>query len=118
VRLLLVLKLVLGLLAFSFGSVFWSVVALMVASNRVVTEGTCKLLGLVISDLVDEDYVKRYRTMPLSALIFGSANFLAKPGQTLAPILGTYLIYDHVGSVFGSAADAQPLGAVQLLPLA
>lgn len=61
-------------------------------SNRVFTEGTCKLLSLVISDLIDEDYVRNNREEPISALMFGMANFLAKPGQTLAPIIGTSLI--------------------------
>ena len=112
------LKLATALLAWSLGSFFWSIVALMVASNRVVTEGTCKLLGLVISDLVDEDYVKRYRTLPVAALMFGSANFLAKPGQALAPLVGAYLIYGRTGSLVeleeaSHSAVKRPLGLRQ-----
>lgn len=64
----------------------------MFFSNRVFTEGTCKLLALVISDLVDEDFVRNNRNEPVSALIFGTANLLAKPGQTFAPIIGASLI--------------------------
>ena len=32
-------------------------------------------------------------------LIFGTANFLAKPGQTLAPIIGTSLISAMTGKL-------------------
>lgn len=55
-------------------------------------QGTCKLLNLVIGDLVDEDYVVNQRASPISALIFGTTTFLSKPGQTLAPIVGTALV--------------------------
>ena len=72
----------------------WSIIY----SNRVFTEGTCKLLSLVISDLIDEDYVRNNRDEPISALMFGMANFLAKPGQTLAPIIGTSLISAMTGN--------------------
>ena len=80
------------------------------ASNRVFTEGTCKLLTLIISDLVDEDIVLNDRRRGVSALIFGTAAFLSKPGQTLAPLLGTALIAAETGKeVFageGSWTDA------------
>ena len=66
-------------------------------SNRVFTEGTCKLLTLVISDLVDEDYVIHHRKQAVSALMFGTTAFLSKPGQTLAPLLGTYLLAAYTG---------------------
>jgi len=33
----------------------------------------------------------------MSALMYGTSNFLAKPGQTLAPLLGTALISYLVG---------------------
>ena len=70
-------------------------------SNRVFTEGTCKLLNLVISDLVDEDYVLHHRKTAISALIFGMAALLSKPGQTLAPLLGTWFLFLETGnSVF------------------
>ena len=67
------------------------------ACNRVFTEGTCKLLTLVITDLVDEDVVLNDRRRGVSALIFGTAAFLSKPGQTLAPLLGTLLIAAETG---------------------
>ncbi|EGD82315.1 hypothetical protein PTSG_02982 [Salpingoeca rosetta] len=70
----------------------WILTALFIASNRIFTEGTCKLLGLVVSDLVDEDFVRNRRSNSLSAFVFGTANFLAKPGQTLAPIVGSYIL--------------------------
>eukprot|EP01147_Barroeca_monosierra_P003075 gene3075-5852_t len=74
------------------GSSSWGIIAVYVASNRIFTEGTCKLLGLVLSDLVDEDYVRGSRISSKSAFVFGAANFIAKPGQTLAPLIGSYIL--------------------------
>ena len=71
------------------------------SSNRVFTEGTCKLLNLVITDLVDEDFVLHKRKTAVSALVFGMAALLSKPGQTLAPLLGTWFLFLQTGkSVF------------------
>ncbi|XP_069756252.1 transmembrane protein 180 isoform X2 [Narcine bancroftii] len=66
-------------------------------SNRVFTEGTCKLLNLVISDLVDEDFVINKRKQAASALLFGMVALVTKPGQTFAPLIGTWLLYVYTG---------------------
>lgn len=68
------------------------------SSNRVFTEGTCKLLKLVISDLVDEDFVVNRRQQAVSALLFGMVALLTKPGQTLAPLIGTWLLCVYTGT--------------------
>lgn len=67
------------------------------SSNRVFTEGTCKLLKLVISDLVDEDFVINRRQQAASALLFGMVALLTKPGQTFAPLIGTWLLCVYTG---------------------
>lgn len=67
-------------------------------SNRVFTEGTCKLLKLVISDLVDEDFVVNRRQQATSALLFGMVALLTKPGQTFAPLIGTWLLCVYTGT--------------------
>ena len=36
-------------------------IAIFIASNRIFTEGICKLCDLIISDLIDEDYVVNNR---------------------------------------------------------
>lgn len=78
----------------------------MFFSNRVFTEGTCKLLNLVISDLVDEDFVLHGRKQAISALVFGTSALLSKPGQTLAPLIGTWLLAKQTGtSVFYTGND-------------
>lgn len=61
------------------------------------TEGTCKLLKLVISDLVDEDFVINRRQQAASALLFGMVALLTKPGQTFAPLIGTWLLCVYTG---------------------
>lgn len=67
------------------------------SSNRVFTEGTCKLLKLVISDLVDEDFVVNRRQQAASALLFGMVALMTKPGQTFAPLIGTWLLCVYTG---------------------
>lgn len=66
-------------------------------SNRVFTEGTCKLLTLVVTDLVDEDLVLNHRKQAASALLFGMVALVTKPGQTFAPLLGTWLLCFYTG---------------------
>lgn len=70
---------------------------LSTGSNRVFTEGTCKLLTLVVTDLVDEDLVLNHRTQAASALLFGMVALVTKPGQTFAPLLGTWLLCFYTG---------------------
>ncbi|XP_002154765.3 transmembrane protein 180 [Hydra vulgaris] len=101
IQTLFIIKLSLALLAYYLGTSYWYFLCFFIVSNRVFTEGTCKLLNIVISDLVDEDFVKFQRKSPVSALIFGTSALLSKPGQTIAPLLGTYLLYLKTGkSIF------------------
>ena len=103
IKCLFIVKFVLAFLMWNLGISYWLVLCLFVISNRVFTEGTCKLLNLIISDLVDEDFVKFKRKTPVSALVFGTAALLSKPGQTLAPLLGSYMLYIQTGkSIFGN----------------
>lgn len=97
IKTLFIIKLVLALLMWTLGMNYWYLLCMFIVSNRVFTEGTCRLLNLVISDLVDEDFVKFRRQSPVSALVFGTAALLSKPGQTLAPLIGSYLIYLQTG---------------------
>uniref|UniRef100_A0ACB8F9T8 Transmembrane protein 180 n=1 Tax=Sphaerodactylus townsendi TaxID=933632 RepID=A0ACB8F9T8_9SAUR len=66
-------------------------------SNRVFTEGTCKLLNLVVTDLVDEDLVLNQRQQAASAVLFGMVALVTKPGQTFAPLIGTWLLCSYTG---------------------
>lgn len=61
------------------------------------TEGTCKLLNLVVTDLVDEDLVLNHRKQAASALLFGMVALVTKPGQTFAPLIGTWLLCAYTG---------------------
>lgn len=66
-------------------------------SNRIFTEGICKLLSQVISDLVDEDLVLSHRSQPISALIFGATSLLGRPGQSFAPLVGYAILSFFTG---------------------
>jgi len=51
----------------------------------------------VISDLVDEDFVRHKRDQAASAVLFGMSSLLSKPGQTMAPLVGTWLLTMYTG---------------------
>ena len=51
----------------------------------------------MISDLVDEDVVLHSRRQAISALMFGTVALLSKPGQTFAPLIGTWLLSVQTG---------------------
>ncbi|XP_053306376.1 transmembrane protein 180 [Spea bombifrons] len=97
VRWLFLLKLVLSVVMLLAGPDQIYLLCIFIASNRVFTEGTCKLLNLVITDLVDEDLVLNRRKQAASALMFGMVALVTKPGQTFAPLIGTWLLCVYTG---------------------
>ncbi|KAM4635855.1 transmembrane protein 180 [Discoglossus pictus] len=97
VRWLFILKLVLSVIMLLAGPDQVYLLCIFIASNRVFTEGTCKLLNLVITDLVDEDFVLNRRKQAASALLFGMVALVTKPGQTFAPLVGTWLLCVYTG---------------------
>ncbi|KAH9523936.1 Transmembrane protein 180 [Bulinus truncatus] len=112
IRFLFFIKLGLSILMFLVGAEYIWILCIFIASNRVFTEGTCKLLSLVISDLVDEDVVLHSRPQAVSALVFGTAALVSKPGQTLAPVIGTWILAFQTGhDIFQSGNEA---GSIKL----
>nr|XP_033799700.1 transmembrane protein 180 [Geotrypetes seraphini] len=97
VRGLFFLKLAFSLVMLLAGPDQTYLLCIFIASNRVFTEGTCKLLNLVITDLVDEDFVLNHRKQAASALLFGMVALVTKPGQTFAPLIGTWLLCVYTG---------------------
>uniref|UniRef100_A0A803Y2H9 Major facilitator superfamily domain containing 13A n=1 Tax=Meleagris gallopavo TaxID=9103 RepID=A0A803Y2H9_MELGA len=97
VRGLFFLKLALSVVMLLAGPDQVYLLCIFIASNRVFTEGTCKLLNLVVTDLVDEDLVLNRRKQAASALLFGMVALVTKPGQTFAPLIGTWLLCVYTG---------------------
>lgn len=97
IKWLFYVKLALSVVMLVCGPNWPTLLCFYIASNRVFTEGTCKLLNLIISDLVDEDFVLHNRKQAISALIFGTSALFSKPGQTIAPLLGTWLLAEQTG---------------------
>ncbi|XP_038267256.1 transmembrane protein 180 [Dermochelys coriacea] len=91
------LKLALSIIMLLAGPDQVYLLCIFIASNRVFTEGTCKLLNLVVTDLVDEDFVLNRRKQAASALLFGMVALVTKPGQTFAPLIGTWLLCTYTG---------------------
>ncbi|XP_006880043.1 PREDICTED: transmembrane protein 180 [Elephantulus edwardii] len=116
VRGLFLLKLGLSLLMLLAGPDCPSLLCFFIASNRVFTEGTCKLLTLVVTDLVDEDLVLNHRKQAASALLFGMVALVTKPGQTFAPLLGTWLLCFYTGHDLFQQAPLTPMGSAQPWP--
>uniref|UniRef100_A0A8C5R4K5 Major facilitator superfamily domain containing 13A n=1 Tax=Leptobrachium leishanense TaxID=445787 RepID=A0A8C5R4K5_9ANUR len=97
VRWLFLVKLGISVLMLVAGPDQIYLLCIFIASNRVFTEGTCKLLNLVVTDLVDEDFVLNGRKQAASALLFGMVALVTKPGQTFAPLIGTWLLCFYTG---------------------
>ncbi|XP_008049344.1 transmembrane protein 180, partial [Carlito syrichta] len=116
VRGLFLLKLGLSLLVLLAGPDRPALLCLFVASNRVFTEGTCKLLTLVVTDLVDEDLVLNRRPQAASALLFGMVALVTKPGQTFAPLLGTWLLCFYTGHDLFQHPPLPPVGSARPWP--
>ncbi|XP_066211502.1 transmembrane protein 180 [Saccopteryx leptura] len=116
VRGLFLLKLGLSLLLLLAGPDRPGLLCLFIASNRVFTEGTCKLLTLVVTDLVDEDLVLNHRRQAASALLFGMVALVTKPGQTFAPLLGTWLLCFYTGHDLFQQPPLSPVGSAQPWP--
>ncbi|CAF0927378.1 unnamed protein product [Rotaria sordida] len=93
IRKLFYVKLLFTLYLFIQGNDSIWLLCLFLVSNRMFTEGICKLFDLIITDLIDEDQFLHKRSSPLPALIFGTMAFLSKPGQTIAPIISSHLFY-------------------------
>ncbi|XP_012659044.1 transmembrane protein 180 isoform X2 [Otolemur garnettii] len=116
VRGLFLLKLGLSLLMLLAGPDHLGLLCIFIASNRVFTEGTCKLLTLVVTDLVDEDLVLNHRKQAASALLFGMVALVTKPGQTFAPLLGTWLLCFYTGHDLFQQPPMTPVGSAQPWP--
>lgn len=116
VRGLFLLKLGLSLFMLLAGPDRPGLLCLFIASNRVFTEGTCKLLNLVVTDLVDEDLVLNRRKQAASALLFGMVALVTKPGQTFAPLLGTWLLCFYTGHDLFQQPLLAPVGSAQPWP--
>ncbi|XP_056153276.1 transmembrane protein 180 [Lampris incognitus] len=113
---LFLLKLGLSVAMLLAGADHIYLLCIFIASNRVFTEGTCKLLNLVISDLVDEDFVLNRRQQAASALLFGMVALVTKPGQTFAPLIGTWLLCVYTGyDIFERDAVKDPLVAAPVV---
>ncbi|XP_041705857.1 transmembrane protein 180 [Coregonus clupeaformis] len=125
IRWLFLVKLALSVAMLLAGADQVSLLCIFIASNRVFTEGTCKLLNLVITDLVDEDFVVNRRQQAASALLFGMVALVTKPGQTFAPLIGTWLLCVYTGydiferNAVQDSAAAPPVSgqAVSTVPL-
>lgn len=98
IKVLFIVKLLFALVMIAIGGTYYEIISIFLLSNRIFTEGICKLLNLIIADLTDEDFVLNERTQPISALIYGTTSFLAKPGQTFAPLIGTLFITYQTGT--------------------
>jgi len=69
----------------------WLILSGMII-NRNVTECGCRLSSLVLADIIDEDRVKHGRAKPMSSSIAGLHAIASKPGQSLAPMIGWFVL--------------------------
>lgn len=70
----------------------------------------------MVTDLVDEDLVLNHRKQAASALLFGMVALVTKPGQTFAPLLGTWLLCFYTGHDLFQQPPMMSVGSVPPWP--
>lgn len=90
----------------------WLILAGMIV-NRNVTECGCRLSSLVLADIIDEDRVVNLREKPMSSSIAGMHAIASKPGQSLAPMIGWYVLRS-AGYTVGNDKPSTDMGQVAL----
>jgi Na+/melibiose symporter-like transporter len=105
IQMLLIIKLVIASIVYMADYTMIWIIAIFIASNRIFTEGICKLCDLIISDLIDEDYIKHHRQSTASQFVFGASALMTKPGQTFAPLIGTLLLSKMANHNFKEVVD-------------
>jgi Na+/melibiose symporter-like transporter len=111
----------------TIGNPGWLLIVIYICTARVVTESVCRLFPLVHSQLVDEDHYLHNRPRSMAASLIGTSALFAKPGESLAPILGWRILSlvgtptdtaegtSLVGSPLGSADPSQTHSLILLL---
>jgi len=102
-------KLLVGVVCLLLSS-YQSAVLFFIVANRNLTECNCRLSALVLSDLVDEDYVRNRRSKPMSSTISGLHALVSRPAQSLAPMLSWWLL--RRSGLTAGGIGAQPAAAV------
>ena len=90
--------------------------------NRIASECVCRLMPLIKSNLVDEDAYLNSRERAMSASVIGSSEFISKAGQSLAPMLGYFILRRSANLVAPGDGNAEyqtfwPSVSIALLPL-
>lgn len=80
--------------------------------NRVLTECVCRVGGIALSDLADEDEVLHLREQSLAGSIVGIEALLTRPFQSLAPLVGWALLSSE-SSMDASKRDGLGFAAAQ-----
>lgn len=89
----------------ALGDPGWLIIVIYICVARTVTESVCRLFPLVHSQLVDEDHHLHNRPRSMAASLIGTSALFAKPGESLAPILG-WKILSLVGNPGDSTDEA------------
>ena len=79
-------------------------------------------MPLIKSNLVDEDAYLNSRERAMSASVIGSSEFISKAGQSLAPMLGYFILRRSANLVAPGDGNAEyqtfwPSVSIALLPL-
>mmetsp|Transcript_10978 Transcript_10978/g.27734 ORF Transcript_10978/g.27734 Transcript_10978/m.27734 type:complete len:521 (-) Transcript_10978:37-1599(-) len=74
------------------GYAHWWLVVLFIVLNKVFNEAICRHGNLVVADLVDEDMALNSRRVSASSVVYGVNAFFTKPGQSIAPMSGWFLL--------------------------
>ena len=102
-----VLKVGLSGMALCIGHRHAVFVGVFAVATRVLTECVCRQTPIILADLVDEDQVLNRRDKKMSGVIIGSSAFFTKPGESLAPMLGWYLLHGSSSPGWGGTGGEE-----------
>eukprot|EP00943_MAST-04B_sp_MAST-4B-sp1_P003784 g3784.t1 len=94
---------------FLYGRTSW----IYLCINRIVSECVCRFMPLVKSNLVDEDTYLNKRKRSMSSSVIGSSDFLAKSGQSLAPMLGYYILRQQPNVLKNIQQNGQQINGIE-----
>ena len=60
--------------------------------SRILVESTCRQLNLVTAELADDDQEEHGESESRAGLILGVAALISKPGESLGPVIGWWLL--------------------------
>ncbi|CAH1795639.1 unnamed protein product [Owenia fusiformis] len=91
-RMAFIVKIGLGSVMFLIGNTWMSLLLAFLIIDSVLTSSVTSLMGICLSDIIDDDMAVNKRKHPMSSMVFGTNALITKPGQSLAPMMTVWIL--------------------------